>query len=74
MTEILLRLRDVESRTGLRRSHLYGLAARGEFPKPLKLGNRASAWVAGEVDAWINARIRASGRSVASERKGDLLP
>jgi prophage regulatory protein len=74
MTETLLRLRDVESRTGLRRSHLYGLAARGEFPKPLKLGNRASAWVAGEVDAWIKARIRASGRSIALENKGGLLP
>jgi prophage regulatory protein len=74
MPETLLRLRDVESRTGLRRSHLYGLAQRGEFPKPLKLGNRASAWVAGEVDAWINARIRASGRSIALENKGSLLP
>lgn len=62
MTETLLRLPDVEARTGLRRSHLYSLAARGEFPKPLKLGDRASAWIEREVSDWINARIRAAGR------------
>jgi prophage regulatory protein len=65
MNETLLRLRDVESRTGLRRSHIYLLAARGQFPRPLKLGNRASAWVEREVTGWINARIRASGRQVS---------
>jgi prophage regulatory protein len=62
MNETLLRLRDVESRTGLRRSHIYSLAARGEFPKPLKLGDRASAWIEREVSDWINSRIRAAGR------------
>ena len=65
MNETLLRLRDVEARTGLKRSHLYGLAARGEFPKPLKLGDRASAWVESEVAEWVYSRIRASGRSVS---------
>jgi prophage regulatory protein len=62
MSEKLLRLPDVEARTGLRRSHLYALAARGEFPKPLKLGDRASAWIEREVSDWINSRIRAAGR------------
>ena len=65
MTETLLRLPDVEARTGLRRSHIYHLSSRGQFPRPLKLGNRASAWVEREVAGWINARIRASGRQVS---------
>jgi len=73
MTEAFLRLRDVEARTGLRRSHLYALAARGEFPKPLKLGDRASAWVAGEVDEWVMARIRASGRAAPTVKKDESL-
>jgi prophage regulatory protein len=64
MTDKLLRLPDVEARTGLRRSHIYGLAAKGRFPAPLKLGDRASAWVESEVRDWVTARIRASGRSV----------
>lgn len=71
MTEAFLRLRDVEARTGLRRSHIYFLSSRGRFPRPLKLGDRASARVAGEVDEWIMARIRASGRAVASAEKSD---
>ena len=65
MTETLLRLPDVEARTGLRRSHIYYLSSRGQFPRPLKLGNRASAWVEREVTGWINARIRASGRQLS---------
>jgi len=28
----------------------------GEFPQPIKLGPRITAWKAGEVRAWINAQ------------------
>ena len=56
--ERLLRLSTVESLTGLKRAHLYGLARRGHFPKPIKIGVRASAWRASQVHAWIAARIR----------------
>jgi prophage regulatory protein len=56
-TETLLRLPEVERRTGLRRAHLYKLARTGTFPRPLKIGARASAWRASQVEAWIAARI-----------------
>ena len=56
-TESLLRLPEVERRTGLRRAHLYKLARAGTFPRPLKIGARASAWRASQVEAWITARI-----------------
>jgi prophage regulatory protein len=56
----LLRLPDVLARTGLSRSSVYDKAAAGEFPQPIKIGERASAWIAAEVDAWIEERIRAS--------------
>jgi prophage regulatory protein len=56
--ERLLRLPAVESLTGLKRAHLYGLARRGQFPRPLKIGARASAWQASEVQTWIADRIR----------------
>lgn len=58
--ESLIRLPEVEKRTGLKRAHLYQLARRGEFPKPLKIGARASAWKASAVDAWVAARIAAA--------------
>jgi prophage regulatory protein len=56
----LLRLPVVCERVGYRRSKIYDLVKAGDFPKPVKLGARASAWVEDEVNAWIESRIRAS--------------
>ncbi len=56
----LLRLPEVKTRTGLSRSMIYALAARGEFPKPISLGRRSVAWVEDEIVQWILQRIRAS--------------
>lgn len=52
-----LRLPAVEARTGLKRSTLYARIAAGTFPKPYKLGIRASGWAEDEIDAWL-AQIR----------------
>jgi len=53
----LLRLRQVRVHCGLSRSEIYRRIASGDFPKPIKLGERASAWAEHEVTAWIAARI-----------------
>ena len=37
---------------GLGRSRVYQEIARGEFPKPIKIG-KSSRWVKAEIDAWI---------------------
>ena len=55
----LLRLPEVEQITALRRSTLYHMIGLGEFPPPVKLGARASAWVESEVRAWVDERIAA---------------
>lgn len=52
----LIRLPEVLECTGMTRPTLYRRIAVGEFPRQVKLGARASAWDAGEVDAWIEAR------------------
>ena len=54
---ILERLPSVKARTGLSRSEIYRRIVAGDFPRPVKLGERASAWSAAEVDAWISSRI-----------------
>lgn len=61
----LLRLPAVKEATGLARSTIYALIAKGEFPRPIKLTPKLSAWDAAEIDAWIEARI--AGRSPARE-------
>ena len=50
--------------TGLSRSHTYALAQRGDFPKPIKLTGRSSAWVESEVLGWIDSRIKARDEGV----------
>jgi prophage regulatory protein len=63
----LYRLRDLIRVTGLSRSQLYRLEAAGDLPGRVRLGARASAWRADEIDAWIDARPRA--RDVDLERR-----
>ena len=35
---------------------LWRMVARGDFPKPLKLGKNITAWRVGEVRAWLAAQ------------------
>lgn len=55
----LERLPQVKARTGLSRSEIYRRIALGDFPRPIKLGERASAWSTVEIDVWIASRIAA---------------
>jgi prophage regulatory protein len=59
--ERLLRLAEVESRCGIKKSRIYAGMAEGTFPKCVRLpGGRAVAWPASRIDAWITAVIEAS--------------
>ncbi len=55
--ESLLRLPEVERRTGLKRSAIYNRMTTGEFPKPIRLTQKAVAWPESEVAHWIHAKI-----------------
>ena len=49
----ILRIEGVFCRTGLKRTMLYDLIAKGEFPKQVPLGARAVGWYEDEVDEWV---------------------
>jgi prophage regulatory protein len=53
-----MRLPSVETHTGLSKSEIYRRIKDGTFPKPLKLGARAVAWTAAEIDEWVKALIQ----------------
>ena len=53
----LTRLNEVKTLTTLSRSSIYKKIAEGSFPKPIKLGDRAVAWLEHEVIQWIENRI-----------------
>jgi predicted DNA-binding transcriptional regulator AlpA len=52
----LLRLPKVIELTGLGRDSIYRLARQSNFPKPVKLSERASAWHENDVRAWMRSR------------------
>ena len=56
-TPRLMRINAVTERTATPKSTLYASVARGQFTRPIKLGERSSAWLESEVTAIVNARI-----------------
>lgn len=55
--DYILRFYEVKARTGLCSTDVYRLAAAGRFPRPVKLGKRASGWSNNAVQAWIDAKL-----------------
>jgi prophage regulatory protein len=51
-----LTLPQVCAKTALCRSFVFELIARGDFPRPAKVGRR-SIWSSDEVNAWLEARF-----------------
>lgn len=58
-----MRLPEVISTCGLSRSTIYDLISRDHFPSQISLGGKNVAWLASEIDGWMQARIaqRAGG-------------
>ena len=63
--ESIIKIKQVQVITGVSRSGLYQKIADGNFPKPIKLGVRASGWILSEVQGWVAERIAASRPSGA---------
>lgn len=58
-----MRLPEVISTCGLSRSTIYELISREQFPSQISLGGKNVAWLASEIDNWMQVRIaqRAGG-------------
>lgn len=65
---LLERLPRVIQRTGLSRSEIYRRISDNppQFPVPVKIGVRASAWDAAEISGWIAERIAERDARAAS--------
>jgi prophage regulatory protein len=59
-SEEIWKLSIVKSKSGLSGTSIYRMANTGKFPKPIKLGERASGWLKSEVIQWRNSRVSAS--------------
>ena len=58
----ILRLQQVCRMTGLCRSLVYQLEAENQFPKRIRLTERAVGWIEGEVQGWLAERVAGSRR------------
>ncbi|QEE47496.1 AlpA family phage regulatory protein [Rhizobium sp. WL3] len=47
------------------KTHLWRLARDGNFPKPMKLGNRTNAWSEEDIDAWLKEQHQKRDRGAA---------
>lgn len=63
MSNSILRLPAVKSRTGLARSTIYLRMSQGTFPKQVSLGGRVIGWVEDEIEAWLTSQIEQSRKT-----------
>ena len=54
MDEKLMSIKEVKDITTLSHTTIYKLIKRGEFPAPLKITGKSSAWLYSEIIEWID--------------------
>jgi prophage regulatory protein len=60
LSDRILRLPEVITKTGLSRSSIYTHVSEGIFPKQIRLGPRSVGWSECEINEWIAERIATS--------------
>jgi prophage regulatory protein len=57
---VILRIKKVEEKVGLKDSSIYQKISEGTFPTQVRLGARAVGWIESEIDAWIVDQVEKS--------------
>lgn len=60
----LIKISDVESLVGLKKSTIYNMIKAGTFPTSISLGIRARGWLLSDINRWKQERIKASREGV----------
>lgn len=53
----LIRLSEVMNKTGYSKSWIYKLIKKNQFPRPIKIGTRAVAFIDREIEEWIEMLV-----------------
>lgn len=64
----LLRKHEVLDRIGFRHTRFHKMLSAGEFPAPVRFGDRAVRWSEREVDEWLKARLAARADKAAADK------
>lgn len=63
---VLISINDCCELTSLSRTSVNAWRSKGQFPRPVALGEKRVAFVRSEVEAWVQARIAERDREVAA--------
>ncbi|MDE0260087.1 MAG: AlpA family phage regulatory protein [Gammaproteobacteria bacterium] len=62
----ILRLPEVEARTGLSRSTIYRWRIAGRFPPAVVMGGRTLGWFESDVERWLQSNPRSGAAREAA--------
>ena len=65
----LLRVEEVEERTGMSRVTIWRKEKNGEFPERRKITDHMVGWLESEVDEWIESRPVANDKEDSHENQ-----
>ena len=68
----LIRRKELEDRIGLARSTIYRMINEGMFPRPVRIGRRAVAWLESDIERWIAARPAADPTEHSASRPSGI--
>lgn len=68
----LIRLPEVESITGSKKSTIYKLMKDGSFPQPVRLSRRLVAWSEVAVQGWVHNRMYSRDSSLEQRSLADV--
>lgn len=54
------RLPQLKTHLNVSGSSIWAWVKAGKFPKPIKLSENCTAWIAADVEQWVKSRISAS--------------
>lgn len=60
--EKLLTRREVEKMVSLSRSSIYSMMAKGVFPRPIRIGQRAIRFLQSDIYAWLDSKRKECSR------------
>ena len=59
----ILRIHEVVALVGLSKATIYAMIAKGTFPKPVRLNERAVGWRTSDIRDWLKTRPTATDRN-----------
>ncbi|MDG1004345.1 MAG: AlpA family phage regulatory protein [Emcibacteraceae bacterium] len=68
MSMKLIRPRDAAKQAGISISHLYTLTSQNEFPQPIKISERVTAFLESEVEEWIQDKVDSNRNSTHTDQ------